>query len=481
MKPAKHGLLATLLIGAIAFLLNSAFIWLQVKTPSDGVRLEPGKPVWKHNGVVVTPFAAHANGLEPGDLVIAVAGRRMEFWVQALFLPSTPRPHWQFGQTVTYTLVRNERQLDVAVALGRYPIGMMVAKNWSSLVFYLIAQLVTAYVLFRRPYDGAAQALFILCWSLASSMTWLLGLQIHDLVGGIGFWLFSATAIGVWYLAWGAGLHFVLVFPQPHPIVLRRPGIVRLVYVAPYLLSLVYVAITRPLASSTLEWLGWSQLDNWQIAFIAVAMMIFIIIQQYRASHGLTRQKIRWLVLATLLTGGGALTLWFLPGILFGHSIITTQALGLLMLPFPLGLAVAILRDRLFDIDIIIRRTLVYGTLTGMLAVVYFGSVVLLQMLLRTFTGQASQLAVVVSTLAIAALFTPLRHYVQAVIDRRFYRRKYDAERVLAKFGTTMRDETNLEHLTAALVAVAKETMQPVQVSLWLREQDRNRGQRLEH
>jgi hypothetical protein len=454
-------------------LLSSAFTWLQVTTPSDGVRLEPGQPVWQPNGVVVTPLAAPSSGLEAGDLVIAIGGKSMAFWVQALFLPDTPRPPWQLGQTITYMLVRNGRPLDIAVTLGRYPLGVMVEKNWSVLIFVLSAQLATAYVLFRRPHDRAAQALFVWCWSIACSMTWLLGLHLHDLVGGIGFWLYVVTTLGAWHLSWGAGLHFLLVFPQPHGLILRHPGMVRLVYLAPYSFSLVYMAVIRLLASSTLEWLSWSQLNNWHTAFICLVMAIFILIQQYRASHGPTRQKIRWLVFVLLFISGSALLLWFLPALLFGYTILTAQTLGLLLLPFPLGLAVAILRDRLFDIDIIIRRTLVYATLTGTLAVIYFGSVVLLQTLLRTLTGEASQLAIVASTLAIAALFTPLRQRIQEGINRRFYRRKYDAEHVLAAFGATARTETDLNRLCEALATVIQETVQPASLRLWLKPEQR--------
>jgi hypothetical protein len=135
----------------------------------------------------------------------------------------------------------------------------------------------------------------------------------------------------------------------------------------------------------------------------------------------------------------------------------------------PLSLTLAILRSRLWDIDIIIRRTLVYTALTAILGLIYLGSVVLLQQLVRPLMG-SSELVIVASTLAIAALFNPLRRRIQNAIDRRFYRRKYDAAKVLAAFAATARDETDLERLTDAMLRVADDTMQPEFVGLWLRD-----------
>jgi hypothetical protein len=142
-------------------------------------------------------------------------------------------------------------------------------------------------------------------------------------------------------------------------------------------------------------------------------------------------------------------------------------ALSLMLIPLSIG--VAVLRSHLFDIDILINRALVYGSLTATLVALYFGAIVLLQRLFVVLTGEKSTLAVVASTLVIAALFNPLRRRIQSFIDRRFYRRKYDARKTLDAFSEKLRDETDLEALNDDLVGVVRETIQPAHISLWLR------------
>jgi hypothetical protein len=142
----------------------------------------------------------------------------------------------------------------------------------------------------------------------------------------------------------------------------------------------------------------------------------------------------------------------------------------------PIAIGIAILRYRLYEIDTLINRTLVYGILTVMLVALYFGGIVVLQRVFVLLTGQQSTLAVVASTLLIAALFSPMRRRIQSFIDRGFYRRKYDAAKTLDVFSAKLRDETDLDALSDDLVRVVRETMQPAHVSLWLRPEASPKG-----
>ncbi len=215
-------------------------------------------------------------------------------------------------------------------------------------------------------------------------------------------------------------------------------------------------------------------LANTLLAGGFVGVTTYAQIYRYRRiSNPAQRQQTRWVVFGIVTALGGACVLAVLNLVVPGGvaaSLLGSTALFLLAFLIPLSIGIAILRYRLFDIDAIINRTLVYGSLTVALGTLYVGSVVSLQYVFRALTGGGSQLAIVASTLAIAALFNPLRRRIQDLIDRRFYRRKYDAARTLEAFSTKLREETDLEQLNAELLSVVRATMQPEHASLWLRE-----------
>lgn len=222
----------------------------------------------------------------------------------------------------------------------------------------------------------------------------------------------------------------------------------------------VYVESSTPFAQ-TVE--GLQPVSDTMVLVMFVLIVCAQIYRYAKVSGAVERGQTKWFLFGLVMV--------FLPPALLSLLGDYPEELDTLtFMALPIGMGVAILRYRLWDIDIIIRRTLQYALLTGLLAFVYFGCVLLLQQLFESLTGQGSPVAIVVSTLAIAALFNPLRNRVQAFIDRRLFRKKYDAAQTLTAFAAAARDETNLDALTAQLMGVVAETMQPEQVRLWLRE-----------
>ena len=224
---------------------------------------------------------------------------------------------------------------------------------------------------------------------------------------------------------------------------------------------------------------------TWPPLLFNVALLVvwcsFPVAQLYRyarVSNRTQRQQTKWVVFGVAVAIAGVLTTIFtvgaavdLPPAEVGPKMLSMLLMDAFMLFIPISIGIAVLRARLFDIDVVINRTLVYASLTAMLALVYLGGVATTEAIFRALTGQQqqSQVAIVITTLVIAALFNPLRRRNQSFIDRRFYRRKYDARKTLEAFSARLRDETDLEALNDELVGVVKETMQPASVSLWLR------------
>jgi hypothetical protein len=292
----------------------------------------------------------------------------------------------------------------------------------------------------------------------------------------------EASWLGQWI--WAPGLVLILVFlpllfPDGHPPSHRWRPVAWLGGLSIGLAVVSSAILLWPERGPALVTGDESPPHLWEVLVVFVALPLMLLagagavislFVRFRWARGDERQQIKWFASAAALTlvwilVFGQSTLRGLPGVIVDLS-------AFLVIPsIPIATGVAILRYRLYDIDVIINRTLVYATLTAMLVVTYLGGVVALQTLFRALTGQGSQLAVVASTLAIAALFNPLRRRIQAFVDRRFYRSKYDARKTLEAFSAKLRDETDLEALNDDLVGVVAQTVQPAHASVWLRPQ----------
>jgi hypothetical protein len=268
---------------------------------------------------------------------------------------------------------------------------------------------------------------------------------------------------------------FFLLFPSGRFV----PRWTRWLAVAFIAYQLTDILIPSGLYSSSPALDGVSQ---WMLIGFIVGVVWSQIYRYRRVSSPAHRRQTKWVVFGTTLGVAGT-SVFKLP--LDFHLVGGDTPFVLLLLKIgfalsfllvPLSISIAVVRSHLFDIDVVINRTLVYGSLTAMLIGLYFGAIVVSQRLFVLLTGEKSTLAVVASTLLIAALFTPLRRRIQSFIDRRFYRRKYDARKTLEAFSSKLRDETDLDALSEDLTSVVRETMQPAHVSLWLRPDPAHKG-----
>jgi hypothetical protein len=305
-----------------------------------------------------------------------------------------------------------------------------------------------------------------------------------------------AGEVAAWFSAWVQNpayslfLYLFLLFPDGQPLSPRwRPllWIVGIVVATSILVGAFYPGpigglepVRNPLgieaARGILVFAGGLVFYLFTALLLASGACVYL---RFRRGNGTERQQIKWLAYAAALLGVTALV-GVVGDLLFGGLgwwfllVIAAAFFGI-----PLSIGAAMLHYRLYEIDHIINRTLVYGSLTATLVALYFGVIVALQRVFVLLTGQQSTLAVVASTLLIAALFTPLRRRIQAFIDRRFYRKKYDARKTLEAFSATLRDETDLDAVSDDLVGVVSETMQPAHVSLWLRPDTSSKGEAL--
>jgi hypothetical protein len=287
----------------------------------------------------------------------------------------------------------------------------------------------------------------------------------------------------IWAPGFGIILVFLpLLFPDGHPPSRRWRTVAWLGGLSIGLICVLTSIVLWPERGPTLLQLGGyaGEVEEWRSAvldwvlrlggpmlLLAGLGAVISLVVRFRRARGDVRQQIKWFASAAALT---VVWLFVFQQSTRGLPEAIVALSGLLVIPsIPIATGIAILRYRLYDIDRIINRTLVYGSLTVTLVALYFGGIVVLQRVFVALTGQRSTLAVVASTLAIAALFVPLRRRVQGFVDRRFYRRKYDARKTLEAFSAKLREETDLNALSEDLVGVVRETMQPAHVSLWLR------------
>ena len=421
---------------------------------------------------MVDNLSSKPSGLHSEDVVVAIDDH-------PLTDDSLPpvSPGVQVGQTLRYTVRRGDITLDVDVPIFRLTpadtltqVRLDFDENPENVVFSLLVFAVAVAVFALRPGSLAARYLFLFA-------TFKLGLYLSTsggiLAGLKPSWLSFLSQLNGWgwvYVFTPAITLIVLVFP------VRKWPVRRFPRLTPFLLMGLPLLIS--IAANAVVWFGgYLRAAELLLPLTIYSAGLMLLLAPATLIHNLLtirdplpRAQMRWIALGFGLGLVVPMALMIFNFTVLGSIEVITRLGNVALVFLPVCLAIGITRYRLFDIDVIIRRTTSYAIITALLVLVYLGSVIVLQNLFGRVTGQNSTAAVVLSTLLIAALFLPVRRRVQDLIDRRFNRTRYNAEKTLERFAATARDETDLDALLAELQRVIQETMQPESVSIWLRE-----------
>lgn len=460
----------TLLLATLFTLLNVAQIVYRITIPSLGwATTDPDQEGDYTRFQLIENVVGAPSTLAVGDAVQSIEGVSVEQISKQAMSTSVLTKHdrlanWAVGENVLLEVNRGGNLIEIQSQLVHWTAKAWLMTNFGGIreIWSWIVPLVLfgigAFTFFNRPGNLAARFLFAfglanLSIALGDSIPDYIGLYL-DLSAAYGKTFFSNIVFA--YLLAPSFLGFSLSFPHPKSLIDRQPRWLLL----PYLVGSITIILL--LFNPELATIGF--LLTFMMLLGGVAALVHSGITMRDA---VSQAQLRWAIGGVIL-GVLVFLLNFASNIPspYREIVIAIASSGGPIIGF--SLAMAILRYRLFDIDVIIRKTLQYTLLTGFLALVYFGSVLLLQNLVETLTGERSPIVIVISTLGIAALFNPLRVRIQELIDSRFYRKKYNAEIALAKFATTARDEVDMKVLTASLLSMVEETMQPNRVSLWL-------------
>ncbi len=455
-----------LTVGAALLAVAIAFLWVQLATPSDGARVPPGSVGFEPLGLRVAPVGASATPLADGDIVTAVDGRPMSAIVADLFTRFPTRVTRAHGEVARYEVLRDGIVTALDVPLVRYPLASIARANWGTIVFALVYLLVATFVYARRPGTAASRPFFLSACALVAATTWSLGLDVGDVLGITGFWLYQAGAGIGFMLFWSAGLYFALQFPSPSALGRWRwtPWIV---FGAPYVLLAAHVLVQRAQSADASAWIATWHRGVDVHAALALALTVLAFVAQGRAQiTPIGTKQVRWVILAAVAVGGAGLVFYLLPP-LIGREGIPPNAVGVIASAFPLAVAIAIVRHNLFDIDRLLSHALVYGGLTTAVVALYVALVTGIGSLVRE---RGDPWLALLATAAVAIAFQPLRARWQRIVDRRLFGERDEPMRLLRRLGERLEATIEPDRVLPTLVQTIAEALRLPYVAIALDE-----------
>jgi signal transduction histidine kinase len=429
---------------------------------SDGGLVPFYADAWRPDGVAVQQLDATTNGLATGDVVVAIAGRPLGEWVDGAFDPTLDRSRLTEGAPVPYTVLHDGQLRVIDVTYARHDVSQLLIDNWSNILLAVVMLGVGLYVLVRRPELSASVALVVLgCGMAGSILPWLLGIQPSDIALGWPFLLYLLTSSAIYMLLWSGAIHLPLAM-LGHPS--RRA--LTLAYVLPLGGYAVILAVARMLTPTPTAWLGTWAFAQMAIVIPCVVAGLWLAVRGYRAAPAIVRRQVRWAVSGAAVATIIGLALLFVPQLITGRPLVSWSMVGLFALPAPIGVAVGILRYRMFDIDVVVNRTLVYGGMTLAVVALYVIAVVVLGALLPF--GQGLPVSLLATGLAAVAAL-PMRDLLQRGVNRLMYGDRDEPYRALSRLGQRLEGSLDPIEAPGVIVRTVAESLHVPWVGLQIR------------
>jgi hypothetical protein len=513
-----------LFVVILGFVLIGAFFVLRANTPSDGTRMVITDPVWQDDGVVVTRWERNPDGLNERFEIVRVEGVPIADLAQAA-VTGQPLPgladlqrNYRFDTNVDSDTGENDvdvvyearralrddsiqelrqRQLiPLPTRLGAFPWGAWAQQNWLVIASSIGCLAIAAFVFYKRPSDRTTRAMILWVPGLwASQVMYSLGLQVGDFIYPLNLWLFMITASLGYILTLVGIVRFAFEFTRPPDRmvpVLRNSRSIVATFLIPYAFFVLFLAWQWVIDPHALRWFS-----KWRsaTAIIAVACIgLALLVSGYsywKSKDFATRQKVRWIVYTGGLVGAISIAVVSAPALLIRRPLTDLALPSVLFLVFELAIAYAVFRYGYLELDVIVNRTLVVGVISAVLALLYFGALIVVQLLFGDTMSNSlsdtasnatsdtmlslqgrSDVVIVLTTVIGIALFNPIRRTSQYLVDRVFYRSKYEASKRIARFTSALRDDAyaDMGTLTADLLEVTHSVARPDGIGLWLRE-----------